>query len=391
MQFTIKESVKEIKDAVKVFAASGDYGKRTLGVLTVQASEDTVTFSAVSGTRVSFRADVQRPGKCSISLDSLVDAIKTIEGAPAFDFADDSDRTVTLSEADGFSRIIGSWTDNYVGDVIENTDRSISLVLDGAAVSEAVKSVSYAASDDESKYAMCGVNFDFSGIVPDGMDGGKVYAIATDGRRLAWSEAGEIPVGISGIIPGDNFTVKSSVINFVADRASKTGPVTFSESVTVEKAKYGDIVHHYCVIDFGRFHIVGAGISSDFPNWKRVIPSASIMTSEFTLAPDFVKESDRIAKTVNNRYKKIIVKFDGEIMVLDSEVAKQTIKAATKINGFNLFNKFAINVNYLREAVKAAGKSSVRFQMFEQGRPILATVGNGTAVGSVIMPMNLEN
>lgn len=391
MQFTICESVKEIKDSVKVFYATGDVGKRAyLANITVQAYDNTVTFTGTTGTRLFFAAEVRRPGKCSIFGEDLLNALKTIENAPAFDFGDDDDHTVVMSESDGFSRKIGSWSDGHVGDNAGIFDNAVKLVFNGDVFSEAVKAVQYAASDDEAKYVMNGINFDFSGITPEDMDDSKIYAIATDGRRLAWSEAGAIPVGVSGIIPQDNVTVKSAVADFVAARASKTDPITFSVAAKVEKAKYGEIVTRYCTVDFGRFHIVGAEINRDFPDWKRVIPSASVMNSEFTLSPDFVKESDRIAKTVNNKYKKIIVAVNGEVVTLDSEIAKQVLKSATSVSGFSIFGKFAINVNYLREAVKAAGKTSVRFQMSQQGRPILATFNNGVA-GAVIMPMNLEN
>ena len=391
MQFTICENVKEIKDSVKVFYATGDVGKRAyLANITVQAYDNTVTFTGTTGTRLFFAAEVQRPGKCSIFGEDLLNAIKTIENAPAFDFRDDKDHTVIMSESDGFSRKIGSWSDGHVGDNAGiYDDTMIKLVFDGAVVSEAVKAVQHAASDDESKYVMNGVNFDFSGITPEGMDDGKIFAIATDGRRLAWSEAGAVPVGVSRIIPKDNVTIKSSVADFIADRA-KTGSVTFSVAAKIEKRQYGETVTRHCAVDFGRFHIAEAALAGDFPEWKRVIPSASVMNSEFTLSPDFVKESDRISKTVNNRYKKIIVAINGEVVTLDSDVAKQVLKSATNVSGFSMFGKFAINVNYLREAVRAAGKTSVRFQLSQQGRPILATFNNGVA-GAVIMPMNLEN
>lgn len=390
MQFTICENVKEIKDSMKVFIASGDCGKcHNLWTLTVQAFEDSVTFTGVSGTRVTFRAEVVRPGKYAVCAEDLVNAVKSIEGVPSFDFRDDKEHTVNMTEADGFSRNIGSWTDTTVSGEEVKYNREIYLSLDGGAVVEAIKAVKHAASDDESKYAMTGVNFDFSGLVPDDMDGSKIYAIATDGRRLAWSVAGEIPAGVSGIIPKDNISVKGAIASFIAERASKSYPVTFRVSAVVEKTQYREDITRYCSVDFGRFHIVGAEINRDFPEWRRVIPSASVMNSEFTLAPDFVKESDRISKTVNNKYKKIVVTVNGEVVTLDSDIAKQVLKSATNVSGFSMFDRFAINVNYLREAVKAAGKSVVRFQMVDKGRPILATVGDG-ASGSVIMPMNLD-
>ena len=386
MKFTLTNDIKTIKNVVKAFTASGDNSKLSFWKINIETDPaGFVKITGQSGTSVLLSADIDEPGKVSMNVQDLVAALKGIEKTPTFVFADDKDNTIEVTEADGYSRKAGSWDkyeESYGPEAYVNV---LSFTVSGEDVSRAFSEVIHCSSDDESRYAMCGVNINLSGLNPAGLNDGSIYAVATDGHRLAWSCICDVGGRFAGQIHRDNFTVRLIVARFLAETVSKTNNVTFSvftkEDTILKRTKI------WYAVDFGMFHIEDRKEQTGFPEWRRVIPAAERMTGEFTVTADFVKETDRIAKTVD-KYRKVVITVSPDgAMAVRTEEAKQAIKAVKNIGTVEPFT-FAMNIDYIRQAVKAAGKRAVRFMFAEPGRPFLTSAGDLT--GSVIMPMNLN-
>ena len=386
MKFTLIDNIKTIKNVVKAFTASGDNSKLSFWKINIETDPaGFVKFTGQSGTSVLLSADIDEPGKVCMNVQDLVAALKGIEKTPTFVFADDKDNTIEVTEADGYSRKAGSWDTYEESYKPLEAEKVCSFTVSGEDLSRAFSDVLHCSAEDESKYSMVGVNMDLSGVNPEGLKDGSIYAIATDGRRLAWSCICDVGGRFAGQIHRDNFTVRLIVARFLAETVSKTNNVTFSvftkEDTILKRTKI------WYAVDFGMFHIEDRKEQTDFPEWKRVIPAAERMTGEFTVTPDFLKESDRIAKAADSKFRKVIVCVspDGN-MTVKTEDARQSIKAVKNVEVSEPFT-FAMNVDFIRQTMKAAGKKAVRFMFAEPGRPFLAKVDDIT--GSVIMPMNM--
>ena len=365
MQFIIRNSVKEIKNMIKAFTISGDVEKKIVIVkLNIKTGLNSVTFEGSrTGTRVTFDAEILERGAVSVNAGDFLGALKTIEERPEITVIKDR---LSIIEGD-FSRDVCD-VDDLFDTTPEDWTGAPVAEIPGPAFTEAVNAVIHCACDDISKYSMNGVSLDFTGY-----QDAQVVTVATDGRRLAWhtvvlKEAGKTFDGFS------RFTINSKAAEFVAANIG-TGSVKFTAS------------GYKCRIEFGPYILEGCYISGDFPSWRRVVPEAGLV-NEFTLAPEFLKETDRIAKTATDNYHKVIIMADENGLVMSTENARQKVKAVQDIVGSV---RFAVNVNYIRQAVKAAGKKALRFMFTDNsGRPFLAQAA-GENGAEVIMPMNLEN
>lgn len=386
MKFRIIESVKEIRNTAAFFKAAGDCGRNGFELLNVEASGEAVKITGRSGSSVTFRADVSEPGAAAIGAGVLLDALKAVETMPEIVFMQDDNHTVTINEQDGFSSDVSTWEEAFTPDTMpEHTGRAV-LSFSPDLVADSIRNVEHCICEDESKWAMCGINIDWQGNNPEGLEDGHIYAIATDGRRLAWSDMGAIPAEI-GEIPGSNFTVRKPVVSFIRANCTKTDRITFSVFSRTEKRAYGEDVKRFYAVDFGHWHIADCTTMTDFPAWRRVIPAKSKLTGEFTLESGFLKESERISKNTD-KYRKVVftVSFDGAVS-MKAENARQVIKSVEKVSVTGDF-VFAMNIDYIREAVKAAGKKALRVMFGEPGRPFMLQPDECS--GAVIMPMNLN-
>lgn len=364
MQFIIRNSVKEIKTMVKAFTVSGDYDRKFyLYRLNITATGDAVTMQgAKTGTCVTFDAEISEPGNISVNLVEFVDALKTIEDRPEIVVRNNR---LSIIEGD-FSRDVCD-TDDYTAAPAYTWDDCPVVELPGKGFAEAVNAVIHCASDDESKYSMNGVNLDFGGY-----KGAAVVAVATDGRRAAWHEVLKGDPKLFEGVPA--FTVKSKAAEFIAANAGD-GVVRFTVSGSRNVS-----------ISFGPYTLECCHIVNDFPTWRRVLPDSGLVNT-FTLAPEFVKETDRIARAASGKWRRVFVTVNGSGMTVSTEGASQKVRSATGIEGSF---RFAVNVDFLREAVKAAGKKALRFMLPDDpGRPFLCRTAEGNGE-EVIMPMNLN-
>jgi DNA polymerase-3 subunit beta len=134
---------------------------------------------------------------------------------------------------------------------LERPDGSNAFVLPAKAFKEALRRTCYAASDDDSRYALKGVFFSFKA--------NKFRLVATDGRRLALAEIEvEFPVSCE-----TEFIVPSKAVNELVKMLGEEG----------ELALY--VGEGQIAVELEGVLLVSKLIAASFPNYQQVIPSQS--------------------------------------------------------------------------------------------------------------------
>jgi DNA polymerase III subunit beta len=132
--------------------------------------------------------------------------------------------------------------------------------ISARTLKEMIRRTVFAIDADSSRYALGGVLFE--------MTGGEVFAIGTDGRRLARQVGTGMSVGEHKtepnhcIVPGRSLALVAKAISDLGD----------DDKVNVA-ARKSDIV-----IDTGRGSVTCRLVEGKFPNWKQVIPSRKTPT-----------------------------------------------------------------------------------------------------------------
>jgi DNA polymerase-3 subunit beta len=224
----------------------------------------------------------------------------------------------------------------------------------------------FAVSDDETRYFMNGVFFEKRDE--------KIVMVATDGRRLAYTEK-ESGAGIedfSGII------VPPKILNIITKRAGDEGLVAIS------------ITDKTIFIKFGSYQLSSVLIEGQFPNYQRVIPESQ----RFSFSVDRFEMLDalkRVSLLVEQKSRRVYLGVGPGRMSISSEesdIGSAEEEIPCKYDGEEV--SIALNYRYIEEPLKVMSSDELCVYFTEPNKVITIKPLPDEDYFHILMPMQLD-
>lgn len=362
MQFTVARTL--ILDALRkvIPVTSGKQALPILGNVKFDAADGKVTFTTSDldiTVITTIPCNVIAPGASTLPAKLLTDAISRSAEGDIDITVDDATARATVKAGGSRFRISGLPAKEYPVLACDE-ECTTEFVVPQAVLKGLLKRTSYAISPDDTRRILTGVNFSF--------EEGKLASVATDGRRLAYSEyQPETPysMNLSLIVP------KKSVDELYRNLGT-TGDVSFSLRKTLLFVKMSDSL------------TIATKLYDDvYPNYKQVIPKDN--TIEIPV--------DR--QMLISAIERVSVLSDADSVKFDIGNGNMTITSATadigeardevpiKYDGEVIETRY--NHNYLLDILKASEDDEVVFLFKDGAGPVI--VKDSQPGLAVLMPL----
>lgn len=327
------------------------------GVL-VEASEGKLQLSGFDlsiGAKVSIAAEVSTPGSIVVPYKLLMDLVSRMD-CEQLHFKEEGDRVLRLKAGLGSYRFNCFDPDEFPKLFEVESEQQITIAGEDLAK---CFDVSYAASHDESKQVLQGINL-------VGAESGARFA-ATDGHRLVVREyKPEEGVGIGSI------NIPSKVSAFLR-HVKPTDEVTIAYEDGMAVLKWGD------------YEITTRLLDGTYPDYERLFPQAFERSVRF----DKKAALSAIDRVMVMDIGKVILNIGtGRITFsVDSREsgAKETIEAILEGEAIDM----CLNPRYLTEALKHQEGETIVFSCNTPTSPIVLT-SDGSTQRSLMMPIQIR-
>lgn len=291
-------------------------------------------FDLSIGIKTSIRATVNQRGKAAVPLHILESIVaKLPKDSPIS--AEIQKEKFKLSTASGSYDIAAQNPEDYPDFPLIQSTESVSL--DDKVLSQALKSVLYCVSTDESKQILQGVCI---------TSGDAFEAAATDGHRLSvFAVTGEsAPEGskIQVVIPGRSLRELTRLI------AEQPG-----ETVKLSHAK------GQAVFEVGSQILTTRLLDGTFPEYRKLVP-AKFSTNITLDRKNFISSLERVAVLAEQHNKVAKASFTAHRACISADaqdIGHGSEDIAMSLEGDDL--DIAFNVQYLLEALKAFSSEKI--------------------------------
>lgn len=236
------------------------------------------------------------------------------------------------------------------------------LTLPGEALAGLLSATLFAVSHDESRYTLCGVNFDFKNDT--------LNVVATDGHRLACHT---LPVE-----PGEDMFLILPLRGAVElKKMCGNEAVTLRWTKNAAQAVVGDSLLSMRLID------------GTFPDYRQVIPSAAMMHEATVSIAEMQRTLRRVALLCSDtRLVKLFFSKDTlTIAANDPNTGEAADSCACDYAGENF--SIGCNARYLMDALAVLPGETVTIGMNDALAPLLLTCPANAGIQQVIMPMRM--
>ena len=355
------------------------------------------------GIRVRFDVDVSKPGCALLPVKEAIDALTTIpKGFKA-----------TIENTDDGIRVVGNLADV---DWCFASEESVDEFLDVANFSAkayhevvesdmltAIQRTVFAVEKDGMRQALSGVCFE--------SDGSTMYAVATDGHRLAIQEfTGECVGGHSLGLFVDKVPERQTIVPVNAlkllDKCLKEkviGKFPYSVKMAVE-----DVTHNHndrddnegtrriVTFQYGDVIIFSRLVEGRYPKWRDIMPKSCLMHDITVRNGELKTALKNIAPSLSKSDPHVDLVFAGHRLTLNAIVAKSPYNGAPKevrgtveipCNGY-ITGKVGVNPKFLLD-VSSVFSDDVELRLYlpdgkESDPALIETDGN---YSSVMMPL----
>jgi len=316
---------------------------------------------------VSCRIDadeVSRPGSTTLPARKLATIIRELPAEEVtVEVNDDNSARITCGNS--FFRILGLSPDDYPPpprfEEVKEFKVSAFTLRDG------LRKVAYAISTDETRYVLNGVYCQFKE--------GKLTLVATDGRRLAMTDADvEFPESqeCSVIIPTKAVNELQRVLKEGGDKAEvriRIGPKQIA-------------------FDLDRALLVSKLIEGNYPNFRQVIPGQAKqrVTLEREAFLQAVQRVSLLAQDKSNSVRIAFARDNIEITANSADIGEAKESMAVKYNGPDM--AIAFNPEYLQAPFRNLDTDEVYLDLIDEVSPGVVRIN--TPFLYVLMPMRVS-
>lgn len=218
----------------------------------------------------------------------------------------------------------------------------------------------------------------FGGICLE-LAGDAVRFVASDGRRLAYDQVGQVDR------PTKSAIVNAKAMKIVRDLAKpfKSAPVGISIIPGLAEL---DAPHFRATLDDGRITVFATGLEGQFPPYRDLLEAGDKIARCGTI--NLLESIDRAAVICDEEIKGI--RFDFSAMGLELTARNgDGGEAEIKLPMFYRGEPLAIGFNpaYLADALKACREDEIELSFHAPNRPLLLAAGD---FRYVLMPVNLQ-
>lgn len=367
MKFTCQKDIilKEISDASDFTSQRNTIV--TLGSVFLSLDGNSLTVKTTDqkmGYISEITVDGTENGRTTVVCDKFLDIIKNLPDSEIqFEQKDDKisikpvgtsiDFKLRTSDADSFPQI-------------EIPQEEQFFRVPQKDMTDMINQVSFAVSDDESKFAMNGALFE--------KDGNGIVMVGTDGRRLSY--------------------INRQIVNEIPDFGSITIPSRFLSIIKKHSVSEGifqiAVTSQSMYINTGSCIIFSNLIKNEFPAYKRVIPANQ--TKSCVVSVKALEEAiKRVSLLVENKYKKVVLEFrENKLVISTEETDVGTGREEIDCKYADEPLKCAMNYTYILNPLKVMDGSEAKISFTENGRPFTVTPEPERDYLHVIMPMNLN-
>ncbi|MGJ8652769.1 MAG: DNA polymerase III subunit beta [Opitutaceae bacterium] len=324
------------------------------------------------GIRCRIKADVSDTGSLTLPVRKLATIVRELPQSDVFIETSDKNQAKITSGGSLF-KIMGISSEEFPP--LPTFENRKVFELSQEQIVGMLKSVSYAQSNDENRYILNGVYFNFADE--------KLTLVATDGRRLGLT-------ALETEISDDNAGSLILPAKTVAELERLMGKgekvkIAFNDrqaAFEIDIAESGDtgLVDH--------LYLVSKIVEGNYPNYRQVIPKETEhrVKIERELMLECVHRAALVTSDKSNSVKLKMTKNLLEISGSSSEYGESHESMAIAYEGPEV--QVAFNPQFLMEPLKALSKDEVFFEFKDELSPgLFKTLDNFICV---IMPLRLN-
>lgn len=351
--------------------------KATMPILSnvlIEAEKDCITLTTTNldlGIRVKVKAEVKETGSVTLPVKRLAGIVREL---PQLDVSFDAapNHQVKLNSGGSVFRIMGIGKEEFPPLPDFSDDKTFSL--DQAELISMLRSVAYAQSNDETRYILNGVYFNFRD--------GKLSLVATDGRRLALiAKELEVPADKTGSIILPAKTV--SELRRMLDKGEKL-KISFNDrraafQINADNPDTGlvDSIYLYSKV-----------VEGNYPNYQQVIPRETHqrIKLERELFNECVHRAALVCSDKSNSVKLKVSNNLLEISASSPDFGESHESMAIAYSGPDL--QVAFNPQFIVDPLSALTKDEIYFELKDEVSPgVIKTLENFVCV---VMPVRIN-
>lgn len=351
--------------------------KATMPILSnvlIEAEKDCITLTTTNldlGIRVKVKAEVKETGSVTLPVKRLAGIVREL---PQLDVSFDAapNHQVKLNSGGSVFRIMGIGKEEFPPLPDFSDDKTFSL--DQAELISMLRSVAYAQSNDETRYILNGVYFNFRD--------GKLSLVATDGRRLALiAKELEVPADKTGSIILPAKTV--SELLRMLDKGEKL-KISFNDrraafQINADNPDTGlvDSIYLYSKV-----------VEGNYPNYQQVIPRETHqrIKLERELFNECVHRAALVCSDKSNSVKLKVSNNLLEISASSPDFGESHESMAIAYSGPDL--QVAFNPQFIVDPLSALTKDEIYFELKDEVSPgVIKTLENFVCV---VMPVRIN-
>lgn len=342
----------------------------------IETEDDGITLTTTNldlGIRCKIQASVSEPGGITLPVRKLSTIVRELPNLEV-NFEVSPNHQSKITSGGSLFRIMGIAKDEFPP-LPTFSDKSVFLFKQDE-LARMLKNVSYAQSNDETRYIMNGVYFNF--------ENEKLTLAATDGRRLAVTSIDmEIEDSNTGnlILPAKTGAEVERLLGQGDDVkiAFNDRQVSIEINANSDEADSGLI---------GSIELVSKVVEGNYPNYHQVIPKETEqrVKVERELLLDCVRRAALVTSDKNNSVKIKATENLLEISGSSPEYGESHESIAVAYEGPEV--QVAFNPQFLVDPLKAITKDEVIFEFKDELSPgVLRTLESFMCV---IMPLRLN-
>ena len=362
MKFICERNIllKEISMAQEIISS-----KNVISILSniyLEAQNDSLIIKATD-MKVNFETKVPvtvvEPGPATVFGEKFLGIIGSApEGEMEFEYNENKVKIKTSVKRANF-QLKSMASENYPEFPVSTTDY---FELPIKQFKEMINQTVFAVSDDETRYFMNGVYMEKSD--------GKIIMVATDGRRLAYSEKEETNINdFPGII------IPPKILNVIMKRAGDEGLIALS------------ITDKIIFIRFGSYYLSSLLLDGQFPNYRKVIPEEQ--TSSLSINRlEMLDALRRVSLLVEQKSHRIYFGIKPGIMEIyseEGEIGEAKEEIPCRYDGEE--TSFALNYRYIEEPFKVITSDEIMIQFTGPSKAITIVPVPKTDFFHIVMPM----
>jgi len=341
----------------------------------IEAEESYISLTTTNldlGIRCRIKADVSETGSLTLPVRKLATIVRELPQSDVFIETGDNQQAKITSGGSLF-KIMGISSEEFPP--LPTFENRKVFELSQEQIVGMLKSVSYAQSNDENRYILNGVYFNFADE--------KLTLVATDGRRLGLTA---LETEISDENAGSLILPAKTVAEL--ERLMGKGEkvkIAFNDrqaafEIDIDESSDSGLVDH--------LYLVSKIVEGNYPNYRQVIPKETEhrVKIERELMLECVHRAALVTSDKSNSVKLKVTKNLLEISGSSTEYGESHESMAIAYDGPEV--QVAFNPQFLMEPLKALTKDEVFFEFKDELSPgLFKTLDNFICV---IMPLRLN-